>query len=346
MNRKHINLCILLAILVNSWLFGQYDDASHGNPTSETELKRGDHHGRMYGHLESSRPRLGIQLIESDHGMVVDHIIEGSAAAQSTLRTGDVITAIDDQRVTSISAIGRYLDHKAVGDVVYIHFIRKNKSKQTSITLEERHHSRLRRDCKHLNQPCLGIFMRSVQGQGVRVTGLFEGSGAMTAELQDGDLIQSIDGQPMMFEGQVDRYIKAQVPGSLVQITLKRGQERLTVDASIGVWDDCGVCRLMNVDEMQEEQQWKLTLPLLELQSFEVYPVPASDQITIKLASQAGPIELSLYDASGHKIYARKDHDFAGESTYTIDLIDAARGMAIILIEQDGHIFSKKFLLQ
>ncbi|MCD0460552.1 PDZ domain-containing protein [Roseiconus lacunae] len=73
-------------------------------------------HAQFYGHQgnahvgyqgHSERGRLGAAIEETDQGVRVTSVVEGSAAAKAGLRTGDVIVTADGQKIESPQALGQ-----------------------------------------------------------------------------------------------------------------------------------------------------------------------------------------------------------------------------------------------
>jgi putative serine protease PepD len=74
-----------------------------------------------------------------------------------------------------------------------------------------------------------------VPTQGAVVLQVQSGSPADTAGLQQGDVITSFQGKPVTSADQLATAIQADKPGQTVRIGLYRGQEQITVTATLGV---------------------------------------------------------------------------------------------------------------
>ena len=100
-----------------------------------------------------SRPILGVSLINvTDRyrlyyyrinvdssitsGAVVAEVQRGGGADKAGLKSGDVITKIDDKNIDSISKLRYYLYQYKIGDKVKVTYIRDGKTKTTDVTLE------------------------------------------------------------------------------------------------------------------------------------------------------------------------------------------------------------------
>ena len=68
-------------------------------------------------------------------GVIVVSVEKNTPASQAGLQTGDVITKINDDNVTSIGYLRYYLYNYDVGDKITITYIREGKEKTTTVTL-------------------------------------------------------------------------------------------------------------------------------------------------------------------------------------------------------------------
>lgn len=97
----------------------------------------------------SGRPRLGVQLTETtpelrehlggsaDAGVLIGKVIEGSAAEIAGVQVGDLIVAVDGEKVSGTNALRKALS-KRDGKTFDIEVIRRGDSMRLSVTLEER----------------------------------------------------------------------------------------------------------------------------------------------------------------------------------------------------------------
>lgn len=78
-----------------------------------------------------------LQYYGVSEGALVSEVVENSAASKAGIEAGDVIIAIDDNKVSSFSDLSKYLDNYKVGDTVTITVTRDNHLKDFKVTLEE-----------------------------------------------------------------------------------------------------------------------------------------------------------------------------------------------------------------
>lgn len=81
----------------------------------------------------------GVETItgESEEGVLIDEVIEESAAAEAGIQAGDIITALDAAPTQSIEAVTSVLMTKNPGDQVSISYLRNGQALQTTATLKE-----------------------------------------------------------------------------------------------------------------------------------------------------------------------------------------------------------------
>jgi len=74
--------------------------------------------GELIANGHASHPFLGVSLADTDGGARITQVRSGSAAASAGLRTGDVITAVDDQAVSAAGDVVERILALSAGDSV------------------------------------------------------------------------------------------------------------------------------------------------------------------------------------------------------------------------------------
>ncbi|MBZ9651045.1 trypsin-like peptidase domain-containing protein [Psychroflexus montanilacus] len=74
--------------------------------------------------------------IESSQGFYVGSVDAESGAAKAGLSEGDIIKSIDNIKIRKFSDMTGYLNSKNPGETVSVTFLRKNKERQTDVTLD------------------------------------------------------------------------------------------------------------------------------------------------------------------------------------------------------------------
>ena len=84
-----------------------------------------------------TRPTLGITMSENKNGVLVSEVKPNSVAANAGLQKGDVITAINDEKVVNMASLKYALYKYEVGDTVTIHYLRNGKAQTTKMKLTQ-----------------------------------------------------------------------------------------------------------------------------------------------------------------------------------------------------------------
>ncbi|HYH74069.1 MAG TPA: trypsin-like peptidase domain-containing protein [Nocardioides sp.] len=80
--------------------------------------------------------RLGIRISDDEAGARIVEVTEGSTAAEAGIETGDVITAIDDQRITGSDSLVATIRSYRPGDSVTVTWLRDGQSQEADVTLD------------------------------------------------------------------------------------------------------------------------------------------------------------------------------------------------------------------
>ncbi len=185
--------------------------------------------GRFRSNKTDSLAFLGVQTERDESGAKITSIEAGSAAEKAGLKTGDVITQLQELPVTDPASLSKIVQAQKPGSVVQINYIRKRKNKKTEATLGARVGSVSRSGSFDLNnenvfsfrmpdlfnnpndelpdgfrfrnrsgQPKLGLKIQDTENEsGVIVLDVTDGSLAAESGLQKGDRITSIADQPV-----------------------------------------------------------------------------------------------------------------------------------------------------
>lgn len=82
-----------------------------------------------------SRPELGIVLQETQSGLTITNVEAGSSASAAGLKVGDVITAIDKEKLYTLPSLRYRLYKYKVGETITVHYNRNGKSYTTKLKL-------------------------------------------------------------------------------------------------------------------------------------------------------------------------------------------------------------------
>lgn len=90
------------------------------------------------GKMPPGGPFLGVVTEKVADGAKIEEIIKGSAAEKSDLKVGDVITKVNDQKVSGPGELAEILEAFEPKKEVKVYYKRDGKDKNTKVTLQER----------------------------------------------------------------------------------------------------------------------------------------------------------------------------------------------------------------
>ena len=147
---------------------------------------------------DGERPFLGVQLQNTDEGVVIDEVVPNSAAEDAGLEEGDVITAVNGTEVTTAREVAELIAELNPGDTVTIDFTRDGEADSVEVTLGST------RAIRSIDIP-FRLFQRggdlSISYDAVNQTWtieeLSEDSELYEAGLREDDVITAINGEPL-----------------------------------------------------------------------------------------------------------------------------------------------------
>ena len=225
----------------------------------------------------SSKPRLGVTIETSDdsspvEGVTIVGVTPGSAASDAGLRSGDILTAVNDEALSAESckeANMRLLDFmKGVeeGDVLTVEYLRDAKVGSVEVeprVVEDSSYAWIGRDGRNFTVPAAPfapemaerfkmdfVFPWAGTGLGdLELVELNEGLGRYFGtdkgllvvaapksdafDLRDGDVIQSIDGREPKDVRHALRILSSYQSGEKLELGVMRDKKKVTIDVEI-----------------------------------------------------------------------------------------------------------------
>lgn len=148
---------------------------------------------------------LGIRLEDSDSGVTVIQVVNGSPAETAGLQAGDVITALNGEAVENASALVEGVSALAVGDEVALTVTRDGEAVELTATLAERPQGQMfggrggrdGRDGRGGMMGNMNLDLAFYDANGWTVMNLSADSALAEAGVQQGDVITALDGEPV-----------------------------------------------------------------------------------------------------------------------------------------------------
>jgi serine protease Do len=172
-------------------------------------------------------------------GAFVAELTPGGPAGKSTIRPGDVVTQIDNQKVSSAGDVVDYVSGQGIGAKVTLHYVRDGKAGQTQVTLGELPDEDARQP---ESQAKIGMALQTLtpdvadslgidrSTKGAVITDVLGGSPAEQAGLKPGDVIVEVDRRPVATVDQaIDALRAPQKNGHLLRVRGASGTRFVTI---------------------------------------------------------------------------------------------------------------------
>ena len=193
-----------------------------------------------------TRPAL-LRSFGADHGVVVDSVQPGSPADRAGLKLGDVILAINDQPINSGNDLVQIVSSSRIGSRVKVEYLRDGKAKTASVEVADRNRIVAQQESRtspnnDVSPPeeaggALGVTVRNLPAdqasqlmrtlhlpklQGVLIARVVPESFAADLTVQSGDIILSINHQPVASVEDFARVQGSLRPGQDVLLLIAR----------------------------------------------------------------------------------------------------------------------------
>ena len=189
--------------------------------------------GRLGVIAQNLSPELAEALgISSTKGAVISQVMPDTAAEAAGLKEGDVIIAVDDREISDASGLRNTIGLYRADDEVSIQFIRDEEESTLRIRLKPI--DAPQGQGQKLSARLEGVRLEDIDDQegtqgerGVRVAQVEQGSPAFQAGLREGDLIISVNKQPVYGLKDVEQSISEQ--DSMLLLNILRGNSGLFI---------------------------------------------------------------------------------------------------------------------
>ena len=177
--------------------------------------------------------------INVSSGALVSQVVPGSAAAKAGMKSGDVITKLDENPVTSGSDLRNGIGEKAPGTSVRLTLLHDGKERTVTATLEAvttasaSEAAGTQQKSAFLSGLTIGPIPQNDphygKVKGVYVASVDPASAAALAGLQQGDIITSVGRAPVGTTGQFNRIVRDHAKGKPLLLEVQRGNSSLFI---------------------------------------------------------------------------------------------------------------------
>lgn len=173
--------------------------------------------------------RKAFGLENGQPGILITDVSPGSSAAEAQIESGDIITAVDDESVTSASAMRSKIGSKLIGDTVELSLIREGKQMDIRLAIVSGAQEEMISD--HTKYLFAGVQLQPVErGEGLLVARLSRSSLLASKGVRPGDkvmevnrkTVNSLDEMAALLSGDRDQLLlKIQRPSGSFYVVLE-----------------------------------------------------------------------------------------------------------------------------
>lgn len=308
----------------------------------------------------SSKPFLGVYSSNNQNGkgIVIDRIVNNSAAQRAGLQNGDIITKVNSTEINSVQNLIYELKQHQVGDVVNINYIRNGQATQMEVELSAKQ-TRTHRtysytyDSRVDRDPCkvfIGVFNTAHYNErGVKVTSVIDDTPASEAQLLAGDYITALDGVNVKSHRQLLAERNKHNPGDKFMITYTRNGVSYEVEAQFKSCDDqkqeTPIVEKIEEAPIVDNPVITPSNNSLQVAGMEAYPNPTYGDLNLKFQAEAKPTTIRIVDIQGRIVHSETLNNFDGDYNRLLDLSNGTPGILTISITQEGKVFTKSIVL-
>jgi serine protease Do len=204
--------------------------------------------------IVTNRAMLGVMTEKDEKGAKVVEVTKESAAEKAGLKKDDIITKVNDTKITDPESLRTAISKFKPEEKVKITYQRNGKEATASATLAKNKIQNFEKnaftfDDNHFNlpdmpfnefnyafnrKPRLGLQIQDMEeGSGVKVTGVDENSPAAKSGLKENDIITEINGGEIKDVDDLRTKIKDLKEGDSYKVKYKRNDKSETVDIKI-----------------------------------------------------------------------------------------------------------------
>lgn len=322
------------------------------------------------------RPVLGISMSQFDDRVIIEEVIDASAAQAAGLQAGDRILRINDQYVDETETVQKLIRAQKPGDWVSIQYERDAETAtvkaqlkgQVEVYRKPRHLSQMltpEQACERLEElsrePMLGVYINTgSSSNGALVNGIIETSGAANSKLQTGDLIVKIDKASVTNYDELRAEIQKYRVGDRVHVTFEREGKTLQTRCKLSdvtlqdgsyvtiLKQLCAQAQTQPAPQQSSDTPQSQGHPRPESALLlDVFPNPAKDVVTLNLQSPAqGAVRIAVTNLDGKELFSEDLTDFNGVYQRQLDLGSYPAGTYLVTVTQGKEVLSKQIILQ
>jgi len=256
---------------------------------------------------------------------------------------------VDGKPVTGTVTLRGALDNHKPGDQVSVVYLRDGKSIQTNVVLSTDRYSfthKIERD------PCkvfIGVYTsgNALEGRGLRVSGVIDGTPAKESGVQPGDVILEFNGQAVNNHQELTGRRDGQKPGDAFTLTIFRDGNRMEIDAKFKSCDTPTPAQetVQALEESPATEERKNMNQSLALEILDAYPSPTFGPVNIRFEAEAVPTTVRILDITGKEVFRKELPQFGGSYNEQVNLSNNKAGNYVLSVQQGDKVQSKQIVL-
>lgn len=296
------------------------------------------------------RPILGVyeNTEVNESGLVISSVVSGKGAEAAGLKGGDIIVNVDGKPVTGAVTLRGALNNHKPGDRVTVVYLRDGKSAQSTVVLSTDRYSfthKVERD------PCkvfIGVYTtgNAVEGRGLRINGVIDGTPAKESGVQPGDVILEFNGVAVNNHQELTGRRDEKKPGDAFTLTVLRDGNQMEIDARFKSCDTPTPAQ-ETVEALEENPVTEERKDPQDVASeiLDAYPSPTFGPVNIRFEAEAVPTTVRILDITGKEVFRRELPQFGGSYNEQVNLSNQKAGNYVLSVQQGDKVRSKQIVL-
>ncbi|PHN07160.1 PDZ domain-containing protein [Flavilitoribacter nigricans] len=303
--------------------------------------------------IRADRPLIGIYPEDNEgQGVRVDDISAEGGAVSAGIRSGDVITKINNNAINSLTDLKAELSKYEGGDEVNVEYLRDGQARQTQVSLKKRTENR-NTSWSRDRDPCavfIGVSLsgNGPDGRGVQVSNIIDDTPAKESGVKSGDAILAMDDVFVNTFNELLHERNKHQPDDFFTLTVLREGVTIDIDARFKTCAKEEPSPENPEEEVEEEIEAPQDIIIdnsLKVEQWKAYPNPAFGTLNVQFQAEAVPTTVRLIDARGRAVYRENMNQFDGYYNQQIDLTDIAPGSYYLQIRQGDQFVTEKIVV-
>lgn len=361
----------------------------------------------FYSHSEDTdKAFLGVHVQnenkdEESSRVEVVSVIPETGAEDAGLKKGDIILEFDGEKVNDYREFVEAIASKKQGDKVDILIERDGKTETVQAELgqrkatsysyfsnddfefefddedgvfSEKMRAKIESMKDHAKRGFMGIGYETEDDGVVKITSVYEGSGAEDAGIEVGDELVEIDGVQIHSGEDVRKALEDKKPGDKIRVEFNRDGKKKSEKIELGTrkhfvigsrsinrnhymphhWLDDDIQVYVKIAKVTDEDKEMLEKALGKNISngnafnnldINLYPNPGNGKYNYEISLEdRQDVELKVLDMSGRSVYEQKLSDFSGTYSGSFNISEETNGNYFLIISQGDKIHTEKLI--